>query len=99
MKWFHSQVGKAADCNSAIIGSSPVGTSICPGGETGRRTGLKILRALKPVPVRLRPWAPFMDALVAQLDRAFDYGSKGCGFDSCPARHLNKRKTGSSTAW
>ena len=30
----------------------------CPGGETGRRTGLKILRTLKSVPVRLRPWAP-----------------------------------------
>ena len=25
---FHSQVGKAEDCNSSIIGSSPVGTSI-----------------------------------------------------------------------
>lgn len=25
---FHSQVGKATDCNSVIIGSSPVGTSI-----------------------------------------------------------------------
>lgn len=25
---FHSQVGKAADCNSAIVGSSPAGTSI-----------------------------------------------------------------------
>ena len=28
------------------------------------------------------------DAPIAQLDRAFDYGSKGCGFDSCWARHL-----------
>ena len=27
MKRFHSQVGKATDCNSVIIGSSPVGTS------------------------------------------------------------------------
>ena len=27
-KWFLSQVGKATDCNSVIIGSSPVGTSI-----------------------------------------------------------------------
>ena len=27
-------------------------------------------------------------APIAQLDRAFDYGSKGCGFDSCWARHL-----------
>ena len=116
-RWFHSQVGKAEDCNSSIIGSSPVGTSIikCPGGEIGRRTGLKILRTLKSVPVRLRPRAPFLikkknekkvkkdlqkfkkyvninkplrNALVAQLDRVLDYGSRGCGFDSCLARHL-----------
>ena len=63
-KWFLGQVGKATDCNSVIIGSSPVGTSIneCPGGEIGRRTGLKILRTLKSVPVRLRPWAPLICA-------------------------------------
>ena len=30
----------------------------------------------------------FINAPIAQLDRAFDYGSKGCGFDSCWARHL-----------
>ncbi len=29
IEWFHGQVGKATDCNSVIIGSSPVGTSIC----------------------------------------------------------------------
>ena len=29
-----------------------------------------------------------INAPIAQLDRAFDYGSKGCGFDSCWARHL-----------
>ena len=28
------------------------------------------------------------DAPIAQLDRAFDYGSKGCGFRFCWARHL-----------
>lgn len=28
------------------------------------------------------------NALVAQLDRVLDYGSRGCGFDSCLARHL-----------
>ena len=27
------------------------------------------------------------DALVAQLDRVLDYGSRGYGFDSCLARH------------
>ena len=58
-QWFHSQVGKAEDCNSSTIGSSPVGTSkACPGGETGRRTGLKILRTSNSVPVRFRPRAP-----------------------------------------
>ena len=55
---FLGQVGKATDCNSVIIGSSPVGTSICE------------------------------NALVAQLDRVLDYGSRGCGFDSCLARHF-----------
>ena len=34
-------------------------------------------------------------APVAQLDRAFDYGSRGYGFDSYRARSL----TGSSSAW
>ena len=33
----------------------------CPGGETGRRTGLKILRTSNSVPVRFRPRAPFID--------------------------------------
>ena len=27
---------------------------------------------------------------VAQLDRAFDYESKGCEFDSCPAHHIHR---------
>ena len=27
-------------------------------------------------------------ASIAQLDRAFDYGSKGCGFDSYWTRHM-----------
>ena len=30
------------------------------------------------------------DALVAQLDRASDYGSEGCEFESRRARHLEK---------
>ncbi len=41
--WFRSQVAKAIDCNSVIIGSNPIGTSITWGrGEIGRRNGLKI---------------------------------------------------------
>ena len=29
-----------------------------------------------------------LNALIAQLDRAFDYGSKGYGFDSYWAHHI-----------
>ena len=32
----------------------------CPSGGIGRRTGLKILRALNLVPVQVRPRAPFI---------------------------------------
>ena len=32
-------------------------------GGTGRRTGLKILRASNPVPVQVRPRAPFIKIL------------------------------------
>jgi hypothetical protein len=28
-----------------------------------------------------------LDAPVAQLDRASDFGSEGCRFKSCPAHH------------
>ena len=31
---------------------------------------------------------PIEDAPVAQLDRASDYGSEGCKFESCRVRHL-----------
>ncbi len=60
----------------------------CRGGGIGRRTGLKILRQVTIVPVRVRPSAPL--APVAQLDRAFDYGSRGQGFDSSRARQLRE---------
>ena len=36
----------------------------CPGGGTGRRTGLKILRKLNSVPVRFRFWAFLFYAFV-----------------------------------
>ena len=78
-----------------IPSSAPRFLRYCRGGGTGRRTGLKILRQVTTVPVRFRSSAPFIDAPVAQLDRAFDYGSKGQGFDSSRARHI----TGSSSAW
>lgn len=33
-------------------------------------------------------------ASVAQLDRAFDFGSKGCRFESCRTRHLSSMSCG-----
>ena len=36
---------------------------MCPSGGTGRRTGLKILRELNPVPVRFRSRAVFINHL------------------------------------
>ena len=35
---------------------------------------------------------PIEDAPVAQLDRASDYGSEGCKFESCRVRHLTLTK-------
>ena len=63
----------------------------CRGGGTGRRTGLKILRQqyrTGSIPVL----GTIILAPIAQLDRAFDYGSKGQGFDSSWARHLKSRE-------
>ena len=37
------------------------------------------------------------NAPVAQLDRASDYGSEGCGFELCQARH--KRAVASAAAF
>jgi hypothetical protein len=55
----HGQVAKAWDCKSLIPGSNPgAASNLCPSGGTGRRTGLKILRGLNPVPVRPRSRAP-----------------------------------------
>ena len=34
------------------------------------------------------PSGPPLCAHVVQLDRILDYGSRGCGFESCHARHL-----------
>ena len=44
-----------------------------------------------PVEVQVLSAAPsqlILYAPVAQLDRASDYGSEGCGFDSCRARQF-----------
>ena len=59
----------------------------CPSGGTGRRTGLKILRVLKLVPVQVRPWAPFLFGRLAQLVRAPALQAGGHRFESCIAHH------------
>ena len=48
------------------------------------------------------PSGPPLCAHVVQLDRILDYGSRGCGFESCHARHLIliiKTTSGLSSAW
>ena len=49
-----AQLGEHLPFKQRVTGSSPVGPIKCRRGGTGRRTGLKILRDLPPVPVRFR---------------------------------------------
>ena len=49
-----AQLGEHLPYKQGVTGSSPVGPIKCRRGGTGRRTGLKILRDLPPVPVRFR---------------------------------------------
>ena len=69
--------GKAIDCNSMSVGSTPSGTS---------RIFLKISLVFCGDYAIIYEHAP-----IAQLDRVLDYESKGCEFDSCWARHLGKQ--------
>ena len=71
-----------------ITGSNLVGTSKWGCGGTVDARDLKSLGS-NTVRVQIPPSPPliFIYAPIAQLDRAFDYGSKGCGFDSYWARH------------
>lgn len=61
------QSGYAEACKALDVGSIPASASTnratSPGGETGRRKGLKIPRGVTPVPVRLRPRAPIKSSL------------------------------------
>ncbi len=62
------------------------------GGGIGRRTGLKILRGNTRTgssPVLGTMLCLQQSAPLAQLDRAFDYESKGREFESLRARHKN----------
>src|SRR4051812_19359846 len=60
----------------------------CPGGETGRRTGLKIPGPERGVPVQFRPRAPFKTQILRSPQ---DFGSRlPLGFVSLtPANRLN----------
>ena len=46
--------------NQRVMSSNLIQVTMCLSGGIGRRTGLKILRALKLVPVQVRPQAPFI---------------------------------------
>ena len=82
-----------------VAGSNPVFRSInysyAGVAEMADAQDLKSCGRLTTVPVRFRLSAPL--APVAQLDRVLDYGSRGWGFDSSRARHINL--SGSSLAW
>ena len=80
----------------------------CPSGGIGRRTGLKILRVLKPVPVQVRPWAPSYllkngesnesyNGGLAQLVRASALQAGGHRFESCILHHCRLGATGSAS--
>ncbi len=51
-------------------------------GVSGLKLGSRV--QIPPSP----PFFVFMSASIAQLDRASDYGSEGCGFNSCWVRHF-----------
>ena len=77
-----------------IIGSNPIGTSSINGdvAELVDATDLKSVGGNTvwvqvPSSPPLLHWK-FQNALVAQMDRALDYGSRGYGFNSCRARHF-----------
>ena len=68
--------------------------NICLSGGIGRRTGLKILRESNPVPVQVRPEAPFFLEKYPSLaegtgleNREVVYAAQG--FESLLLRHLN----------
>ena len=58
---------------------------ICRGGGTGRRTGLKILRSFKIVPVRFRSSAPYKHRGVEQLAARRAHNPKVVGSSPAPA--------------
>ena len=88
-----------------VAGSKPVFRSIndiAGVAELADAQDLKSCGERSPYRFDSGPRHYYYFAPVAQLDRAFDYGSKGYGFDSYRARHFMYRfnlHTGSSSAW
>ena len=67
-----AQLGEHLPYKQRVTGSSPVGPTkskdLCRRGGTGRRTGLKILRGLPPVPVRFRSPALWFGSEPSKID-------------------------------
>ena len=73
-----------------VAGSNPVFRSIIFAGvaELADAQDLKSCGERSPYRFDSGPRHHLNKAPVAQLDRAFDYGSRGYGFDSYRARHF-----------
>ena len=85
-----AQLGEHLPYKQRVIGSSPIGPTICPCGGTGRRAGLKILlwrHSTGSIPVTgIARKCISSYVRVAQLDRALGYGPRCRGFESSHAR-------------
>ena len=68
------------------------GAQICLSGGIGRRTGLKILRESNPVPVQVRPEAPFMEKYPSLVEGTGlenqEVGQLARGFESLLLRQI-----------
>ena len=73
-----------------LVDALDLGSSIerCGGSTPFTRTNKNIFISYQKLNLlrKTKQWAP-----VAQLDRAFDYGSKGYGFDSCQAHQIYRK--------
>jgi hypothetical protein len=63
----------ANPCTSVRLRAQPPFSITGPGGEIGRRKGLKIPRDLSPVPVRLRPRAPFIPLFLRNAQNVISF--------------------------
>ena len=78
--------GGCRTCERMVV--SPAASA--PGESTVGHWGQRTPRLLQLAPTLERAiLCPAQGALIAQLDRASDYGSEGWGFESLSARHLD----------